>query len=636
MAGPDLEINIKTKADVKALRDLEASLKSQISSLKKLGQDASSAEAQLKKVQAALKGAPTSGLTAVADRLRSLKEQGNAAAGAISGLAGLISAPIAAGVAIVGALAASFRSVTAAVQEYAQAEESVTRMDAALAQQGQLTDENREKYQGLASELQKLTGIADDEWAGVLARLTQFGSDPASIGMDADAVKNLAGILGGDLQTAALAIGKAIQGNFSAFSRWGIVVDENASQAKKLNQLYNELAQRGGGQLEARSRTLAGQWQATKNAGGDLMEALGGLIARSGVLQSITGGLANVFESWSEILGGTIPVVEGLTNAQRKTVDVQEQLDSSGRRYERRLEAMRLEADQLADALARVRSEGEANQRRQDERNSGRMALELAIIDEQEKRGILSGPSASARRAGVREKYALLKEKTALENDLKQIQANADELKLAEMRRQQTKVELQALEARKAAALRFSKTAAGKLDGLIADLEGQLGELQKDREAVTVSDYANDPGKLVELNRTIQKRQAQLEEFRRRRETVGGSPEDMAVVDAEIERTRRRLAEDEATAEKLGRTVPDANRQIQEDANVRKDVRGFGAAASRVQGNDPLSLAAAAAAASNEKANSSVIAAFQKMIADNGRLEREVQNLSAQVRHADR
>lgn len=608
-SGADLELLIKTRADLKGARELEGSLKTQIASLKKLGQDASGAEAQLKKVQAAIKATPIKGggFGGVAEGLKNIRQQGGAAASAISGVAGIISGPLAAGVAVFTAIASALRGATAALHEYAGAQERATGLDAALAQQGHLAEEVREKYQELAGELQRLTSIADDEWLSVLARLTQFGSNPDSIGMDVEAVKNLAGVLNGDVQQAALMVGKAIQGNFVAFSRWGIAVDQNATQAKKLDQLYRELAARGGGQLEARAKTLNGQWRALGNATSDLMEGFGGLIARTGILQAGTRILTDAFEYWAEKLSDTIPAVEGLTNAQRKTVDVQEELEAGTKRYEKRLEAAKREAERFAEALARVRSESEALTRRQDEQNNARMALELAIVDDQEKRGRLQAPTAVARRAAIREKYDLKREESALRNDLKQIQVNADELRLAQLREAQTKAELVALQARRKAAEGHNQSEAGRLDKLLADLEAQAGRLVDEEGGVRSprSPFSTGagPGYQSEIDR-IQFQQdvtaARRRAYQARRDALGGTPENVAVIDAEIARTKERLTGETDARDKLQGSVPAENRQIVQDAGSRASVNETQRFTSAVEGGGSVAALLQAAQAGRE------------------------------------
>lgn len=643
--GPDLEIKIATRADLKGARDLEASLKSQIAALKRLGQDASAAESQLKKVQASIKGAPAAGggLGRMADGLKRIREQGGAAASAINGMAGLISGPIAAGVAVFAAIASALRGVSAAVNEYAGAQERVTQLDAALAQQGQLTDEVREKYQALAGELQRATAIADDEWLGVLARLTQFGSNPDSVGMDVEAVKNLAGLLNGDLQQAALMVGKAIQGNFTAFSRWGIAVEENAAQAQKLDQLYRELAARGGGQLEARAKTLNGEWRALKNSTSDLMEAFGGMIARTGILQGATRILSDAFEFWAETLSDTIPAVDGLTNAQRKTLDVQEELEASTRRYEKRMEDAKRAADRFAEGLARVRGESEAIRRRQDEQNDARMALELAIVDDQEKRGLIQGPGAISRRAGIREKYALKREALALENDLKQIQVNGEELRAARLRENATKAEISALEARRAAAAGYNQSRGGKLDTLVASLDERIAGLTQAQQAIReasgsslgIVGLAAGTADSERLQRELGVAQAYRNRFAKEREALGGTPENVALIDAELARARGRLAGENDELARLEAATPFQNGQIAADAESRWTADRTRAAAEAIQsGQSGAGMGAAVAAARGLHASVNGFAGELARELEASR--RKLEMLQSQIRNANR
>jgi hypothetical protein len=231
-----------------------------------------------------------------------------------------------------GILAAGFAGLAGAIDlakeglvEYAKAEEGVAKMDAALAQRGLLSEESRESLHELAKEMQRLTTIADDEWYPVLARLIQFGADTSNINKYADAVKNLAGILGGDIQTSANLVSRAMQGHFEMFSRYGYVVKDAGTQTEKLETLFRQLSERGGGQLEAMGKSLNGQWRDVKNTFHDFTEAIGRGIASTGILQSIMGGVGNFFKGWAELLGGVVPQVDGLENAVKSTTQTIEE-----------------------------------------------------------------------------------------------------------------------------------------------------------------------------------------------------------------------------------------------------------------------------------------------------------------------
>ncbi|HBY60589.1 MAG TPA: hypothetical protein DEH78_12260 [Solibacterales bacterium] len=194
------------------------------------------------------------------------------------------------------------------IGEFAQAEEQSARLDAALARSGQLTDQYRASLHDLAGQLQQTTGIADDQWLEALRKLTQFGATEGTIGQAAEAVKNLAGIMDGDLAGAANLVGRALQGNFEVLGRYGI-------EAKNLTELFKELSEKGAGQLDVRSETLIGTWGRLKNATNDLFESIGGLINRSGLLKGGLEAIINAFEWWNDRIGESIPRVKGLTNA---------------------------------------------------------------------------------------------------------------------------------------------------------------------------------------------------------------------------------------------------------------------------------------------------------------------------------
>jgi len=215
---------------------------------------------------------------------------------------------------VIGGMAAAWKGAQKALEEFAQTETKIAELDAALANNGTLTEDYRAKLQQLAGQLQETTAIADDQWLGALTTLTKFGADSTNIDQYSEAVKNLAGFLGGDIDQAAFIFGKAMQGSTEMLGRYGISVDKSTSQTEQLNSVMEQLAQRGGGQLEATAGTLTGQWQNLQNSTGDLFEAFGQIIASTGVLQTGIQGLTDSFRFWSEILGTTYAQTDGVTN----------------------------------------------------------------------------------------------------------------------------------------------------------------------------------------------------------------------------------------------------------------------------------------------------------------------------------
>lgn len=337
-------------------------------------------------------------LSQVTGFLQKIKEGGGAASKAIEGMASVIKGPLAAAAAVIGTVAGAFTTLTKAVEEYAASQEKVAGLDAAAAQRGLLSDDFRERLQELASQLQDVTAIADDEWYDVLKRLIQFGSTPESIGMDVEAVKNLAGIIG-DVSSAANLYSRALQGNFEMFGRYGIAVRDAGTQTEKLRDLQEQLAQRGGGQLEARAQSLNGQWRALKNNTSDLLESIGGLIARTGIVQAVIGGLSNVTSAWAEILGGTVEQLDGFNN---KVGDTEKALA----RYRVEMEAVAKLSEAIAAAHQKEVAALKAKQSALDEVADAQMALDLARVDQAEQAGKISSVGAIRARSSIRKAAA--------------------------------------------------------------------------------------------------------------------------------------------------------------------------------------------------------------------------------------
>lgn len=458
----DFEIRIKTTADLAAAKRLETALKDQVKVTKELGQDSTAVEAKLKAVESAMKGEAAQAVRAaaaiqkVADAEKGLASVSQEAAsrpvetapaaspaqsppdaeglGEMVNTAGTLGGVITKlGFQIVGitsgiaALANGIRSIGVAAVE---AEDAQAGLDVALAQRGQLTEEYRTRLADLATQLEATTNIADEEWLGVLKRLAQSGSDPNSIGLDVEAVKNLAGLMGGDLQSAAAAVAKALGGNFEQFSRLGIQIDQNASQAEKLNKVYQELALRGGGQLEAMTKTLGGEWKNLKLQVSNLAEAIGLQTSKTGMLQRVTADAAGIFEFWAGVLGTVPSKLAGLQNASKRTTTSLEEGGIAAQKYAEHLGKMNKAAEQTGKLFNAIKDRITAASRAATELIDMDLAEELANIDILEKagdrkqRGGVSGAEATLMRAAAerRAKQRKLEVEDAASRDIENVE----------------------------------------------------------------------------------------------------------------------------------------------------------------------------------------------------------------------
>lgn len=330
----ELGVKFTTRSELQGAEQALTSLQKQIGAAKALGESYAELEAKAKKVEASIaqsKGSEKSGLLGgLKDGLRDIipgfEKVEEVVGKLVSGPLGLLAAGFA-------AVAGAIKLAHTALEEYAQQEDAVASVNAALAQNQILSKENSEAYQELANSLQDVTAIADEKWLAVLARLTQFGAKPENIENYSEAVKNLAGVIGGDISTAGELFSKALQGNFTMLSRYGIHVEEAGTQTEKLEKLMAELAQRGGGQLEARAQTLNGKMAGLKNSFMDALKGLGGWIASTGVAQTVTQGLTDTFSYYAEALHRVVPIQHGLENAIQTTNQAMAESPEEIKRY---------------------------------------------------------------------------------------------------------------------------------------------------------------------------------------------------------------------------------------------------------------------------------------------------------------
>lgn len=343
-------------------------VKKQIDEAKVLGQSTTDLESKLTRLRNIAAQNPA-GLGA--DDMFSVIRKG--LADTVPGFAALDSAISKIGAGTLGAVAVGMGTVGSAAlgaveafNKFRHAQDSVTQLDAALAQTGQLIPAIREQFQGLAVDLRNSTNIDTNRWNSVLTRLVLFGAQSENITRYTDAVKNLAGIMHGNVESAAVAVTRAMQGNFEMFRRYGIVVEDAGTQTEKLEKLFQQLALRGGGQLEAATKTITGQMVGVGNAIGDVLKGVGALIANTGLVQGVLSIAGNAAEFWAEKLKTVIPQVDGLKNATVKTTQSLLSGADAEKEYAKSAEGIKDGANRAKDALSQLNAEIDKQKSSQD------------------------------------------------------------------------------------------------------------------------------------------------------------------------------------------------------------------------------------------------------------------------------
>lgn len=184
-----------------------------------------------------------------------------------------------------------FRSLTSSIKEFAQQELGEHDVESALKAMGQYTDQYKQSLIELANQYQKTTNIGDDMWLKTFGQLTRFGMNAENVDRVAASVKNLAALMGGNIEGAAMAMQRALEGEFSMFSRYGIKLELTGNAKQDLEALFDNLEKKGAGLLEARAETLSGKWQALKNSISDFQEEVGRVLTEA---LGLKGGLSEV------------------------------------------------------------------------------------------------------------------------------------------------------------------------------------------------------------------------------------------------------------------------------------------------------------------------------------------------------
>lgn len=165
------------------------------------------------------------------------------------------------------------------IKAYAESQKQLTIADTtikslsetALATMGGSFDEAAQKVRQFGSAMQALGGIADEEVAIGVTRLTQITGDYAKAQDAARIAADLATFKQIDFSTATDIVGKVLAGNTGILARYGVQLKEGATAEEAMAAL----AAKTSGQYEAFGKTIEGQNKIMLESFGDLKENIG-------------------------------------------------------------------------------------------------------------------------------------------------------------------------------------------------------------------------------------------------------------------------------------------------------------------------------------------------------------------------
>jgi hypothetical protein len=200
-----------------------------------------------------------------------------------------------------------------------ESDQAFKRLELSLAQTGQLTSKLTNDFKSFAEQIQNTTAIEDDAVISSAALLQTIGKLPADALIPAtQAAIDLSAALGIDLESAATLVGKAANGNITAFQRQGIEIKKGINDAETFANTLDTLS-RFQGAAEAQSKTFNGALSQLRNTYGEILETSGKVITNSGALAGALRGIKSVLDgvnsagpiiNESDIRNASIVVIE--------------------------------------------------------------------------------------------------------------------------------------------------------------------------------------------------------------------------------------------------------------------------------------------------------------------------------------
>lgn len=194
--------------------------------------------------------------------------------------------------AAIGAVVVAARGISqffsSAIKEASQQEDAINRLNVALQNQGTFSQEVSNQYQQMATELQSSTRFADDAILTVQQRLAAVGNvGPQDMGRVTAAVLDFATITNKDLVTASELFAKAAQGNTTALSRYGLVLDESIPKSLRFEAVLQKIKEQMSGAARADVNTYSGAVDQLGNVWRDFQKEVGSMVTQSPEVKAI-------------------------------------------------------------------------------------------------------------------------------------------------------------------------------------------------------------------------------------------------------------------------------------------------------------------------------------------------------------
>lgn len=182
-------------------------------------------------------------------------------------------------------------------------EDSIQKLNTALAQSGQFSVKTSLSLQEFASALQQTTKFGDETILNAQALLQSLGRlDEDGLKEATKAALDMSAALGIDLNAAVTLVGKAAAGEISSFTRYGVVIEKGADKAETFSNTLKALNKNFGGAAAAQIETFSGATAQASNSFGDLQEQLGFVLTQNAGINKIIKESSKVFNELGQAI----------------------------------------------------------------------------------------------------------------------------------------------------------------------------------------------------------------------------------------------------------------------------------------------------------------------------------------------
>ena len=180
----------------------------------------------------------------------------------------------------------------------------LTKLANSLALTGRYSETAMEDLVAFTKAMEMQTNVSAEAIAANLSLLSSITKlDGEGLKTAQRAALDLAAAYDMDLKSATQLVGKGIEGNVAAFSRYGIAVDAGRNKTENLANIMKALSGVQGASTGS-TKTLLGVWESLERSFGDMFKSVGSAIVQNQALTNVLVVLRDTFLEWGSAIDG--------------------------------------------------------------------------------------------------------------------------------------------------------------------------------------------------------------------------------------------------------------------------------------------------------------------------------------------